>query len=115
MVSCSTRKKLPSIHSACVVMVHLPEGAPGAAVIVPSAIQSPANISSFLSSGAGLGGVICAYAEFAAMMPKVNKAVPINQRFIDILRSSNLHDGRRIGEYRRLVNRKDCKKSETWK
>src|SRR5262249_26557132 len=66
----STRKKFPSIHSAWVVMVHLLDAAPGAGVWVPSAVQSPANISSFFSSAAAVGGPICALAGLIAAAAK---------------------------------------------
>src|SRR6266498_4590874 len=82
----STRKKLPSIHSAWPVAVNLLGGVPGGpGTNVPSVVQSPAMKSSFFSSGAGVGDPICAYAELARISVKRTKRIAADERFITLL------------------------------
>src|SRR5579864_6126442 len=50
-----TRKKSPSIHSHFSSSVTLPPGPIEDCLVSPSSVQDPANISSFLCSGPGLG------------------------------------------------------------
>src|SRR5215469_18418038 len=61
-----TRKKLPSIHSHFSLSVILPPLPMGPALKSPSSVQDPANTSSFLCSGPGLGISFCAKADTAS-------------------------------------------------
>src|SRR5438093_12738670 len=101
----STRKKLPCIHSAWVLVVHLLVGVPGPMVIVPSAVQFPAIKSSFLSSGAGVGGPICACiaADVIRITQKSSTASDVG--FID-LSYQKFPGGQIIGESQRAVTRR---------
>src|SRR5579884_158266 len=55
-------------------MDHFVVGVPGGpAVIVPSAVQSPARKSSFFNSGAGVGAAICAAAWVTAKTAEISK------------------------------------------
>src|SRR5262249_32582876 len=100
---CSIKKKFPSIHWECVVCVNLPPGMPGPGLSVPSAVQSPVRKSSFLSSGAGVGGPICACIATAVISSTQKISTASDVRFIDVS-CKEVPGGQIIGESRRFVN-----------
>src|SRR6266436_6523899 len=55
-----TKKYPPSIHSHFWLSVIFPPGPIGPGLTSPSSVHAPASTSSFLTSGPGLGGSVCA-------------------------------------------------------
>src|SRR5262245_1299186 len=103
---CSIKKKFPSIHWECVVCVNLPPGMPGPGLSVPSAVQSPVRKSSFLSSGAGVGGPICACTATAVISSTQKISTASDVRFIDVS-CKEVPGGQIIGESKQFVNKAD--------
>src|SRR5215469_15992482 len=87
-------------------MLHLLVGVPGGpADMVPSADQSPVMKSSFLSSGAGVGGAICAQSMVAVRRKSTTDTSAKGMRLIWEVSSKVISSGGQIlGAGARFVN-----------